>query len=149
MPRLRRSALAWARASAAGLALLLDAACAPDRFYVEGTRGWGSIDPSDKLGEYDTEGDALTLGLSFPLGSPQERIVVERYIMASPMSASPSGAPIASGEEEAEIPWTEILFMAAGALGMETSRRGYGKIQTVRSQKREAKKTPTTRVETS
>lgn len=109
------------------LSCLLLTGCAPDRLYVEGSHGWGTIDPSDKLGQYDTEGDAVTVGLSWPLGAPQERVVVERYVISPPAPASPSGAPIASTplptDDDSEIPWTEIMFMAAGALGMETSRR--------------------------
>lgn len=103
------------------------AACAPDRLYVEGTHGWGSLDPSSKVGDYDLEGDALTVGLSFPLTEPRERVVVERYIMGPPVPASPQSDPAASGakpeNEGSGLPWEMLIPLAIGVAGAEGTRR--------------------------
>lgn len=128
--------------------LALLAACAPDRLYVEGTHGWGGIDPDYKEGSYDVEGDAVTVGLSWPLQRPPERVVVERYVMTSSLPASPTAQPIAP-DEGPSLPWEEMLFILGGAAGLKGGEKGWQKLQTARSQKREAKKTATRQVETS
>lgn len=106
------------------LTLLGLSACAPDRLYVEGTHGWGSIDPADKIGDYDTEGDAVTVGLSFPLQSPPERVVVERYVMGSPAPALPTAQPAAPREEGGGIPWEALALVVGGGGLWEGTRRG-------------------------
>lgn len=102
--------------------------CAPDRFYVEGTQGWGEIDPAFKDGTYETESYALTAGLSFPLGVAQERTgrcsYPERYLPPAPPVAPPvrsEGQPVSEGPE---VPWVELAYLAMGAAGLEATRRG-------------------------
>lgn len=114
------------------LSCLLLSSCSPDRFYVEGSHGWGSLDPSDKVGNYDVEGDAVTVGLSFPLQSPQERVVVERYLMGPPAPASLTVQPIApvgAPDDGGGIPWETLILLLGGAAGWEGTRRGAPAIQ--------------------
>ena len=115
------------------LSCLLLAACAPDRFYLEGSHGWGALEPSFKDQDFDVEMDAVTAGFGWDLPGPQERVGRCSGLDMPPPRASLPAQPIAPGgqsdDDDSEIPWTEIMFMAAGALGMETSRRGYGKFR--------------------
>lgn len=121
--------------------IALLSACAPDRLYVEGTRGWGSIDPSDKLGDYETESDALTVGLSFPLQSPPERVVVERTPWVIPSAATPTAPPIAAGAspEGGAVPWEEILLIAGSVATTLGAQHGGKRFSNWRTSKKAGK----------
>lgn len=109
--------------------LLLLAACAPDHFYVEGTQGWGEIDPDQKSGTYDTESQAITVGLTFPLQAPPERRGRCSYPEMPLPAAAPVAQPASSGGDGVDVPWTELLFLLSGVAGGDLSRRGYGKFK--------------------
>jgi len=111
--------------------LALLGACAPDRLYVEGSEGWGEIEPEFKDGTYDTESYAVTVGLSFPIGMAQERAGrcshPERYLPpAAPTEApmKPGGQPLEGGQD---IPWEALVLLLSGAAGWEGSKAAYKK----------------------
>lgn len=100
---------------------------APDRAYVEGSRGWGTIDPSEKFGDYETEGYAVTVGVEVPLGVRQERSKELHCPFPHWAPLPPTGAPVQPDDDE--IPWDLILTGVAVLGASEGSRLGYGKFK--------------------
>lgn len=112
---------------------LLFSCGAPDRAYVEGTRGWGAIDPNEKLGSYDTEGYALTVGVEVPLGARQERVEREPCPFPHWAPAPPTAQPVTSGSD---VPWEEILFLAGGVVSAVGVQYGHRSYKTFRSRRK-------------
>ncbi len=104
---------------------LLVGSCAPDRFYVEGHHGWGVIEPGFKDGEFDTEADAVVLGLSFPLQEAPGSAVNNPCPFPHWAPAPPTAKPATSG---GGIPWEEIILIGgtiAGTVATQKGHKGY------------------------
>lgn len=107
-------------------ACLLLAGCAPDRFYLEGSHGWGALEPSFKDQDFDVEMDAVTAGLGWDLPGPQERVGRCSGLDTPPAPAPLTAQSIAPGptNDDDGVPWESLILLASGALGGEGIRRG-------------------------
>lgn len=117
---------------------LLFSCGAPDRAYVEGSRGWGSIDGGGKPEGYDTDDYALTVGVEVPLGTSQERTRREPCPLQHWPPALPTAQPATSGAEGSAIPWEELILIAGTVAGTVGAQKGHKRYKAYSSRKKAA-----------